>query len=211
MTPVKRSSRRSGKRSWRSYVGTIIVTILAIFIVTALAGSSLLYYLLLKELPSIAALKDYRPSITTRVYAENNELIDEFFLEDRKVIKYENIPKIVINAFVASEDARFFQHKGFDMQSMSRAFFKNIEAGKIVQGGEHHHPAGRQGPLSLLREELYPQTPGGPPGLQDRQVPDQRGDHHPLPEPHLPGSRNLRHRGGSPGVLREDHPGTDPR
>ena len=135
MTPVKRSSRRSGKRSWRSYVGTIIVTILAIFIVTALAGSSLLYYLLLKELPSIAALKDYRPSITTRVYAENNELIDEFFLEDRKVIKYENIPKIVINAFVASEDARFFQHKGFDMQSMSRAFFKNIEAGKIVQGG----------------------------------------------------------------------------
>ena len=42
---------------------------------------------------------------------------------------------MVIQAFVAAEDARFFQHKGFDMQSMSRAFFKNLEAGRIVQGG----------------------------------------------------------------------------
>jgi penicillin-binding protein 1A len=136
MTPVKRPAprkRRSSSR--RSLLGIIIVVILALFVTVALAGSSMVYYVLLKELPSIAALKDYRPSITTRVYADNNELIDEFFLEDRKVIKYEEIPKIVIQAFVAAEDARFFQHGGFDMQSMSRAFFKNLEAGKIVQGG----------------------------------------------------------------------------
>jgi penicillin-binding protein 1A len=93
------------------------------------------YYALLQALPSIAALKDYRPSITTRVYADNNELIDEFFLEDRKIVKYEDIPKIVIQAFVAAEDSRFFQHEGFDMQSVVRAFFKNIKAGHIVQGG----------------------------------------------------------------------------
>lgn len=136
MTPVKRiATRRKRSSSRRSWLGIIIVVILALFVTAALAGSSLIYYVLLKELPSIAALKDYRPSITTRVYADNNELIDEFFLEDRKVVKYEEIPKIVIQAFVAAEDARFFQHGGFDMQSMSRAFFKNIEAGRIVQGG----------------------------------------------------------------------------
>ncbi len=135
MTPVNRVSRRRRKAPRRSLLSIIIIISLVLFIGAALAGSSLLYYLLLKELPSIAALKDYRPSITTRVYADNYELIDEFFLEDRKVIKYENIPKMVIQAFVASEDARFFQHKGFDMQSMSRAFFKNLEAGRIVQGG----------------------------------------------------------------------------
>src|SRR5450830_1030250 len=136
MTPVKRfAPRRKRSSSRRSLLGIIIVVSLLLFVTVALAGSSLVYYVLLKELPSIAALKDYRPSITTRVYADNNELIDEFFLEDRKVIKYEDIPKIVIQAFVAAEDARFFQHSGFDMQSMSRAFFKNIEAGKIVQGG----------------------------------------------------------------------------
>ena len=135
MTPVNRVTRRRRKAPRRSLLSIIIIISLVLFIGAALAGSSLLYYLLLKELPSIAALKDYRPSITTRVYADNYELIDEFFLEDRKVIKYENIPKMVIQAFVASEDARFFQHKGFDMQSMSRAFFKNLEAGRIVQGG----------------------------------------------------------------------------
>ena len=135
MTPVNRVTRRRRKSPRRSLLGIIIIVTLVLFVGAALAGSSLLYYLLLKELPSIAALKDYRPSITTRVYADNYELIDEFFLEDRKVIKYEDIPKMVIQAFVAAEDARFFQHKGFDMQSMSRAFFKNLEAGRIVQGG----------------------------------------------------------------------------
>ncbi len=135
MTSRRVAPRKKRTSSRRSLLGIIIVTVLVLFVGVALAGSSVVYYLILKELPSIAALKDYRPSITTRVYADNNELIDEFFLEDRKVIRYEEIPKIVIQAFVAAEDARFFQHKGFDMQSMSRAFFKNLEAGKIVQGG----------------------------------------------------------------------------
>jgi penicillin-binding protein 1A len=135
MTAKRPAPRKRRSSSRHSILGVIIVASLIVFIGAALAGTSLIYYVLLKELPSIAALKDYRPSITTRVYADNNELIDEFFLEDRKVIKYEEIPKMVIQAFVASEDARFFQHGGFDMQSMSRAFFKNIEAGKIVQGG----------------------------------------------------------------------------
>ena len=135
MTPVNRTPRRRRKSPRRSLLGIIIIVTLVLFVSAALAGSSLLYYVLLKELPSIAALKDYRPSITTRVYADNHELIDEFFLEDRKVIQYADVPKMVIQAFVAAEDARFFQHKGFDMQSMSRAFFKNLEAGRIVQGG----------------------------------------------------------------------------
>ena len=104
-------------------------------IVAVLAGSSFLYYVLLKEIPSIAALKDYRPSIASRVYADNNELIDEFFAEDRKLIKIAELPKRVVQAFVAAEDARFYQHSGLDWQSITRAFYKNLEAGHIVQGG----------------------------------------------------------------------------
>jgi penicillin-binding protein 1A len=118
-----------------SGLGTIVLVTILCCLLLAVIGSSILYYLLLKELPSIAALKDYRPSIATRVYADNNELIDEFFLEDRKVIKLADVPKIVIQAFVAAEDARFYQHRGFDLQGITRAFYKNIEAGRIVQGG----------------------------------------------------------------------------
>src|SRR4030042_1070058 len=135
MTARKPSYRRRRKTSRRPLWGIVAVVGFLLLFSISLVGGSMVYYLFLKKLPSIAALRDYRPSITTRVYADNNELIDEFFLEDRKLIKYENIPKIAIQAFVAAEDARFFQHRGFDMQSMFRAFFKNIEAGRIVQGG----------------------------------------------------------------------------
>jgi penicillin-binding protein 1A len=112
----------------------LIAGILTVITLTVL-GSTLLYYILLKELPSIATLKDYRPSIATRVYSDNDELVDEFFLEDRKVVRIQDLPPLVVQAFVAAEDARFYQHRGFDLQSISRAFFKNIEAGRVVQGG----------------------------------------------------------------------------
>jgi penicillin-binding protein 1A len=131
--PLRTTARKRSPR--RNFMKKLLFTVLFLGILLTLAGSSLIYYLILKELPSIAALKDYRPSIATRVYADNNELIDEFFLEDRKIIKIAEVPKIVIYAFVAAEDARFFQHGGLDLQSMSRAFFKNLEAGHIVQGG----------------------------------------------------------------------------
>ena len=105
-----------------------------VFALLLAAGGSLAYYILMADLPGIVTLKDYRPSVASRVYDEKNELIDEFFLEDRKVIKIGEVPKIVHQAFVAAEDSRFYQHRGFDMQSISRAIFKNFEAGHIVQG-----------------------------------------------------------------------------
>ena len=137
MNLLKRSFQYPLNRKLLSHsgLGTVMIILLLSFIFLAVAASSFLYYVLLKELPSVAALKDYRPSIATRVYDDHNELIDEFFLEDRKIIKYEDVPKVVIQAFVAAEDARFFHHRGFDMQSISRAFFKNLAAGHIVQGG----------------------------------------------------------------------------
>ncbi len=98
-------------------------------------GGTVTYYVMTMDLPGIDALKDYRPSIASRVLDENNELIDEFFLEDRKMVKIADVPKIVQHAFVAAEDSRFYKHQGVDLQSIFRAMFKNVEAGKIVQGG----------------------------------------------------------------------------
>jgi len=86
-------------------------------------------------LPSIAALKDFRPSVSTQVYCDKGELLDEFFLEDRKVINIADVPRHVVLAFVSAEDSRFFHHKGLDFASITRAFYKNMAAGKIVQGG----------------------------------------------------------------------------
>jgi penicillin-binding protein 1A len=133
------TTRRKKKEEAESTIGVSKVVkalFIIIFIVLFLTvGGTVTFYIMTLDLPGIDALKDYRPSIASRVYDENNELIDEFFLEDRKVIKIADIPKFVHYAFVSAEDARFYQHKGFDLQSIFRAMFKNVEAGKIVQGG----------------------------------------------------------------------------
>lgn len=111
-----------------------LVCIIALLILLVSAGGAFIYSLM-DDLPSIASLKDYRPSIITRVYADDGQLINEFYLEDRKVVRVANLPKFVIQSFVAAEDARFFRHQGIDLPSIVRAFFKNMEAGEIVQGG----------------------------------------------------------------------------
>jgi penicillin-binding protein 1A len=128
----KKSPSTGGKKKSKI---TILFLSIAVVVILIAAGGFFIYSLLTMDLPEIATLKDYRPSIASRVYDDNNELIDEFFLEDRKIIKIDDVPKIVRYAFVAAEDSRFYQHQGFDMQSISRALFKNFEAGHIVQGG----------------------------------------------------------------------------
>ena len=116
----------------RKIVARLLWLIVLILFVTM--GGTIIYYALTIDLPEIDTLKDYRPSISSSVYDDNNELIDDFFLEDRKIVNMAEIPKAVQYAFIAVEDSRFYQHQGFDIQSIFRALLKNFEAGHIVQG-----------------------------------------------------------------------------
>jgi penicillin-binding protein 1A len=73
--------------------------------------------------------------VITTVFSDDNRKIAEFYKERRIVIPLSNIPQVMIDAFIATEDARFLKHKGIDFFSIGRAFLKNLEAGTIVQGG----------------------------------------------------------------------------
>jgi penicillin-binding protein 1A len=106
-----------------------------VFVILVTVSGTVAYYAITMDLPGIDALKDYRPSIASRVYDDNNALIDEFFLEDRKLVRMADVPKVAVQAFVAAEDSRFFEHQGLDIQSIFRAVLKNFEAGHIIQGG----------------------------------------------------------------------------
>jgi len=135
--------RRSNKNFERDGNGEVkklssLFTILLSVIVVVLlvtVGGTVAFYAFTLDLPGIDALKDYRPSIASRVFDDNNQLIDEFFLEDRKLVRINEIPKMVVHAFVAAEDSRFYEHKGVDLLGITRAIFKNFEAGHIIQGG----------------------------------------------------------------------------
>ncbi len=93
------------------------------------------YFYFTRDLPQISSLRDYRPPIITTVYSDDNRKIAEFFRQRRIMLPLSNIPRMLIDAFVAAEDARFYKHEGIDFVSIVRAFLKNIEAGSIIQGG----------------------------------------------------------------------------
>ena len=71
----------------------------------------------------------------TMVYSDDGKKIAEFYRERRILVPLSETPQMLIDAFVAAEDARFYKHTGIDFFSVIRAMFKNLEAGTIVQGG----------------------------------------------------------------------------
>ncbi|MBW2222089.1 MAG: PBP1A family penicillin-binding protein [Deltaproteobacteria bacterium] len=87
------------------------------------------------DLPRLTSVEDYTPKTVTQVFSENGEIIAEFFVEKRYIIPIEEMPATLIRAFISSEDARFFEHQGIDLLSISRALIKNIKSMNIVQGG----------------------------------------------------------------------------
>jgi penicillin-binding protein 1A len=107
---------------------------LCVIIISAI-GIAGVYLYLSNNLPKISSLNDYRPPIITTVYSDDNRKIAEFFKERRIVLPLTKMPEMLKKAFVAAEDSRFYKHQGIDVLSIFRAFYKNIEAGAIVQGG----------------------------------------------------------------------------
>ncbi|MEA1946876.1 MAG: transglycosylase domain-containing protein, partial [Thermodesulfobacteriota bacterium] len=104
-------------------------------VILSICGLVGVYFYLGRNLPKISSLEDYRPSIITTVYSDDARKIAEFFKERRIVIPLSQMAEMLKKAFIAAEDSRFYKHKGIDLLSIVRAFFKNIEAGAIVQGG----------------------------------------------------------------------------
>jgi penicillin-binding protein 1A len=101
----------------------------------AAAGAGYIYYHFIRDLPDFTEIKEYRPSVVTQVYARDGRLIGEFYSERRVEVPYSRLPRHLVLAFVASEDARFFEHPGVDLTGIVRAFVRNLEAGEVVQGG----------------------------------------------------------------------------
>lgn len=74
-----------------------------------------------QKLPALDALEDYRPLLPLRVYTTDGVLIGEFGEEKRAYRKYEQFPPMLVEALLATEDARFFSHGGLDLRSIARA------------------------------------------------------------------------------------------
>ena len=86
------------------------------------------------NLPKISSLGDYQPKQVTRITTESGAVIGEIYNERRTFMPYEQVPELLIHAFISAEDARFFEHGGLDYLGMVRALIVNLRAGEKRQG-----------------------------------------------------------------------------
>jgi len=107
----------------------------AAFAFACLVGILTVYIYFSKDLPDLRDLTRYQPVILNEFYSSEGELIAQFGLERRALVNLEDIPPHVVNAFIAVEDRRFYQHSGVDAKSVVRALLQNLLTGRIVSGG----------------------------------------------------------------------------
>ena len=78
------------------------------------------------KLPDYKFLKNYKPSVSSKLYSGGGELVSDFSSEKRIFVPYNAIPKKVIHAFLSAEDKNFFSHPGVDAKGIIRAVLRNI-------------------------------------------------------------------------------------
>lgn len=98
----------------------------------ALAGLALH---IIPQLPDIDTLRDMHMQVPLRVYTRDLSLISEFGEKRRKPVSINDVPRQMIDAFVAAEDDRFYKHPGVDWQGILRAAVNLARTGEKTQGG----------------------------------------------------------------------------
>jgi len=123
--------RRNSKKGGSSKVFLLVIIVFAVMI-TGIGLGFLTASLNTK--PSLA--NDIRPPASSQIYDINGNLITTIHsTENRVPVKLNKIPKNLVNAFVAVEDARFYQHSGIDPRGILRAVWSNITNHGVSEGG----------------------------------------------------------------------------
>jgi len=116
-----------------SWLRIITVATLATFCI-GIGGVAGILWIATRDLPTFDSFQDYHPSLVSRVYADNGEIIGQFFIERRLYTPIDKIPQALTQAVIATEDTRFFEHPGLDIVGIGRAAWTNLKKGGRFQG-----------------------------------------------------------------------------
>jgi len=116
---------------WAKRISYGLGILLALFI----CFYATIYFGLWGKIPDSEDLTRLNQSQATQVLDANNDLIGKIYVYDRQSITYSDFPKHLIDALIATEDARFYEHNGIDNKSLLRVFFKSILMSNDSSGG----------------------------------------------------------------------------
>jgi penicillin-binding protein 1A len=106
----------------------VIIAMVVLLIFSVWAG-------LFGKLPGTHELALVENQLSSEIYAQKGQLLGKYFIYDRSHANQEQISEIVYNALIATEDARFYNHKGIDYQSLGRVFIKSLLLQQKSAGG----------------------------------------------------------------------------
>ena len=86
------------------------------------------------ELPQIRALEDYRPNVVTELYADDGQSIGTFALQRRILLTYDQIPQVLRDAIISTEDQHFEEHFGIDLPRVVQAAFRDVIKRRKAEG-----------------------------------------------------------------------------
>ncbi|TNF46697.1 PBP1A family penicillin-binding protein [bacterium] len=86
-------------------------------------------------MPQVEDLQIYEPSAVTTVFSDDGKPVRSLFVERRIPIPLQDIPNTLVQALIAVEDSRFYQHFGLDIKGILRALWRDIKSMKVVEGG----------------------------------------------------------------------------
>ncbi len=109
-----------------NFVKNIIIAFISISLVISILILAILWNFS-NNIPDYKFLKNYKPPVSSKVYAGNGDLVADFSKEKRIFVPYSSIPKNVINSFLSAEDKNFFSHPGVDAKGVLRATINNIK------------------------------------------------------------------------------------
>ncbi len=96
----------------------LLASALALSVAGLIVAAAAFFYIS-PQLPPIERLKDVQLQVPLRVYAHSGELMAEFGEQHREPVRYDQLPQAMIDAILATEDDRFFQHPGVDYQGLA--------------------------------------------------------------------------------------------
>jgi penicillin-binding protein 1A len=112
----RRRRRRAVQFALRLIVGILVICVFAPLGI--IAGVTWAYQ---RDLPDINKMADFQPLRSTRVFARDGQLLANLYHENRIWVSLDHVPAVVRDAFIATEDARFYQHHGIDLGGIARA------------------------------------------------------------------------------------------
>lgn len=123
---AKKTSKSTKKKNYKIIIRSTIGVLVVLFIV----GLYFLYQHIISGLPSLDQLENPKQSLASNVISADNQTIGQYFRENRVEVNIDSIPSYIVDALVSTEDRKFYDHWGVDLERFIKAMFKTAFLGK---------------------------------------------------------------------------------